>query len=64
VKPALAIISFVWGALVLYFGMTMGRLLPGPAHEVIRVSHFFIGLVAIGFSESLGARVKRSLVTA
>ena len=64
VKPALAIISFLWGALVLYFGMTMGRLLPGPAHEVIRVSHFFIGLAAIGLSEALGARVKRSLVTA
>lgn len=59
VSSGLVITAAVWGLLVLIFGMTMGRLLPGPAHEVIRVLHFFIGLGAIGLLESLGARIKR-----
>lgn len=56
VIPAIAILS---GALVVVFGMNMGELLPGPAHEVIRVLHFLIGLAAIGLSEMLAARLKR-----
>lgn len=63
-KPALPAIAFIWGLLVVYFGMSMGRMLPGAAHEVIRVLHFLIGLGAIGLSESLAARVKRSFVGA
>jgi hypothetical protein len=59
VSPALVVTAFVWGLLVLYFGMSMGRFLPGRAHEVIRVLHFLIGLGAIGLLESLGARIKR-----
>src|ERR1700693_322594 len=51
--------SIIWGFVVVGFGMTMGRFLPGRAHEVIRVAHFLIGLGAIGLSESLAARIKR-----
>ncbi len=64
IKPGLIVISFAWGLLTLYFGMSMGTWLPGRAHEIIRVIHFFIGLAAIGLSESLGARIKRSAITA
>ncbi len=55
---------FRMGPAGVYFGMNMGRMLPGPAHEAIRVLHFFIGLGAIGLSESLAARVKRSFIAA
>ncbi|MCU1293541.1 MAG: hypothetical protein JWP08_2391 [Bryobacterales bacterium] len=59
VNPSLVIAAFLWGLLVLYFGMSMGRFLPGRAHEAIRVLHFLIGLSAIALLESLGARIKR-----
>lgn len=62
VNPVLAGIAIFWALLVVFFGMRMGQLLPGPAHELIRVLHFLIGLVAIAFSESLAARAKRKLV--
>jgi len=53
--------AILWGLVVVGFGMTMGGLLPGRAHEVIRVAHFLIGLAAIGLSESLAARIKRAI---
>jgi hypothetical protein len=59
VSPALVVAAFLWGLLVLYFGMSMGRFIPGRAHELIRVLHFLIGLGAIALLESLGARIKR-----
>jgi hypothetical protein len=59
VNPSLVIAAFLWGLLVLYFGMSMGRFLPGRAHEAIRVLHLLIGLSAIALLESLGARIKR-----
>jgi hypothetical protein len=64
VKPALALGAIVYGFFVVAFGMRMGALLPGGAHEVIRVLHLLIGLGAIGFSESLSAKIKRGLVKA
>lgn len=60
-NPVLTIVAILWGALTVIFGMRMGAWMPGPAHEVIRVLHFLIGLAAIGLSESLSARIKRSL---
>ncbi len=59
VPLGLILSSFLWGLLVVFFGMTMGRFLPGRSHEVIRVLHFLIGLGAIGLAESLAARIKR-----
>lgn len=59
--PALTIGAIVWALLVVFFGMKMGSMLPGPAHEAIRVLHFLIGLAAIALAESLGARIKRKL---
>ena len=59
VSPALVVAAFLWGLLMLYFGMSMGRFMPGRAHELIRVLHFLIGLGAIALLESLGARIKR-----
>jgi hypothetical protein len=55
----LTVIAIVWAFVVVIFGMRMGQLVPGPAHELIRVLHFLFGLIAIGLSESLAARIKR-----
>jgi hypothetical protein len=60
VSTGLVIVTLLWGLLTASFGMKMGSLLPGRAHEIIRVLHFLIGLGAIGLAESLAARIKRS----
>jgi uncharacterized membrane protein YuzA (DUF378 family) len=60
VSTGLVIGALLWGLLTAAFGMKMGSLLPGRAHELIRVLHFLIGLGAIGLAESLAARAKRS----
>ena len=60
VSAGLVIAALLWGLLTASFGMKMGSLLPGRAHEIIRVLHFLIGLGAIGLAESLAARIKRS----
>jgi hypothetical protein len=52
----------LYGVVVVAFGMRMGTLLPGRAHEVIRVLHFLIGLGAIGLAESIGVRMRRGLL--
>ena len=61
VRGALIITCVLWGLLVLIFGMTMGRMLPGRAHEIIRVLHFLIGLAAIALAEIISARIKRGI---
>ncbi len=61
VNIGLVVAALLWGLLVVIFGFTMGRFLPGRAHEAIRVLHFLIGLAAIGFSESLAVRIKRAM---
>jgi hypothetical protein len=61
VHPGLIAAAILWGLVVIGFGKTMGGLLPGRAHEIVRVAHFLIGLGAIGFSESLAARIKRAV---
>jgi hypothetical protein len=61
--PGLIAAAILWGLVVVGFGMNMGGLLPGRAHEVIRVAHFLIGLSAIGLSESLAARMKRAIAS-
>lgn len=38
-------------------------MMPGPAHELMRVFHLLIGLGAIALGEGLDARIKRKLNT-
>jgi len=50
---------------VLVFGMTQARILPGPYHWVIRVLHLLVGIAAMGFAgrltQALGrARARRT----
>jgi hypothetical protein len=59
VSTGLVVTAVLWGLLTVVFGMKMGALLPGRAHEIIRLLHFLIGLGAIGLAESLAARIKR-----
>jgi hypothetical protein len=60
VKPMMVLGAMFYGLIVVAFAMRMGSLLPGGAHEVIRIVHFLFGLGAIGLVEMIGAKIKRS----
>jgi hypothetical protein len=59
VQPGLVAAAFVWGAIVVVFGLTQTRILVDQAHWVVQVLHLLVGLVAIGMGETLGRRVKQ-----
>ena len=59
VSPGLVALGFLWGLLVVVFGLTQDQLLTGDAHWVIRVLHLLVGLGAIGQSEGLAVRILR-----
>jgi hypothetical protein len=58
VHPGLASAAFAWGLLVLVLGMTQTQILPGELHWIVRVVHLGFGLVAMGFAERLGRRIR------
>lgn len=62
VAAGLLIVGLLWGALVVGFGVTMGRFLPGRSHELIRILHFLIGVAAMGLAEAVAARIKREML--
>lgn len=53
--------AIVWGIVVLVLGATQTMLLVGSAHWVVQVIHLFVGLAAIGISESLATRIMVAL---
>jgi hypothetical protein len=59
VAPGLSIVVFLWGVLVIVFGLVQTRLLVGDLHWIIRVLHLLIGLSAIGQAEGLAQRIKQ-----
>ncbi len=58
VQMGLVVRAFVWGLLVLLFGMVQRQMLVGAPHVYVRVLHLVIGLVAIGVAEVLGGRLR------
>ena len=62
VPPALVLGGMFYGVIVLAFAFRMQMLLPGDAHEVIRVIHLLLGLGAIGMVEMIGGRIKRAAI--
>ena len=57
VKPGQVGLALIWGLVALLLGLTQKMLLIGPAHWVIQVLHFLIGLGAIGLAEMLATRI-------
>jgi hypothetical protein len=49
----------VWGIVIGWFGITQRQLFQGSHHWVIQVLHLAVGLIAIGLSEVVSARVKK-----
>jgi hypothetical protein len=61
IKPGLVLGAMFYGLIVVAFAFRMGGLLPGGAHEIVRVVHFLFGLGAIGLVEMIGAKIKRGI---
>ena len=60
VRVPLALGVIAYGFFVVGFGMTMGGMLPGSAHEIVRVLHLLIGIAALGAAEVVGGKIKRA----
>src|SRR5215471_14333692 len=43
--------GFIWGVVVLAFGMTQQRILVGDLHWIIRVVHLVVGIAAMPIAE-------------
>lgn len=49
------VLAFVWGAAVLWIGMTQQTMMPGSSHWVIQVVHLLLGLGAIGMAQMIAS---------
>src|SRR5215472_13513722 len=45
--------GFIWGIVVIAFGMNQLSILPGPSHWIIQVLHLLVGMAAVGLNERL-----------
>ena len=61
VRPGFVAPAALWGIVVLGLGMTQGRLLPGPAHWIVKVLHLLVGIAAMALAARLGARIRARL---
>jgi len=50
------LLAGLWGFVVPAFGMIQTRLLVGPSHWIIRVTHLLIAVVAMGIADRLMKR--------
>jgi hypothetical protein len=57
-RRAVALITLLVGAIVLWFGMAQTSFLPGGMHWAVRVVHLLLGIATMGLVESLGKAVK------
>jgi hypothetical protein len=60
VSPGFALLSIVWGVIVVILGVMQTQWLPGAAHWVIQVIHLLVGLAAMGLGERLATMSKQS----
>jgi hypothetical protein len=58
----LAIGAFVFGLLLIWFGLNQQGMLVGDLHWLIQILHLLLGLFAAGFGEMIVGRYKRSQV--
>ncbi|PWT70585.1 MAG: hypothetical protein C5B60_11840 [Chloroflexi bacterium] len=53
--------SFVLGLLIAILGLTQTSILEGGAHWIVQVVHLLLAIIAIGFAEGYGARLRRGV---
>src|SRR5690242_8222037 len=57
-KRGVALMTMLWGGLVLWFGMAQTSFLVGDLHWIVRVAHLLVGVSMLGLAESLAKAVK------
>lgn len=57
-KRGVALMTLLWGGLVLWFGMAQTTFLVGSLHWIIRVAHLLVSVSMLGLAESLVKAVK------
>jgi hypothetical protein len=52
---------FVLGLLIAILGLTQTSILEGSSHWIVQVVHLLLAIIAIGFAEGYGARLRRGV---
>jgi hypothetical protein len=52
---------FVLGLLIAILGLTQTSILQGSGHWIVQVVHLLLAVIAIGFAEMYGARLRRGV---
>jgi hypothetical protein len=52
---------FVLGLLIAILGLTQTSILEGGGHWIVQVVHLLLAIIAIGFAEGYGARLRRGV---
>jgi hypothetical protein len=60
----LAAFAFIWGAVVVGFGMAQQAILIGDLHWIVRVVHLALGLVTMPIAERLAAAARATVAPA
>jgi hypothetical protein len=58
-RGGLVALGIGWGLLVWALGMTQARILPGPLHGLVRLTHLLVGLSAFLIGHRLARVVPR-----
>jgi hypothetical protein len=53
-------VAFLWGAIVLLFGLTQQSVHSGPARWVVQVVHLLLGLGGLGIAGVLGKKAREA----
>ena len=57
-KTGLAIFGIVWGLVIAGFGFSQTQIMPGDSHNMVRVAHLVMALIALPVAEILAKRVR------
>ena len=57
VRPPLAVFTMLWSLALPAFGVAHARLLIGPSHWILRVTHLLMGVIAIALGQRLAKHV-------
>lgn len=57
-RRTLVLLTIALGLVIPLFGVTQARLLPGPAHWIVRLAHLLIGIVAMFVADRLARFIR------
>jgi len=60
VGSGLTAFAFLWGVVIVLFGIAQARILPGPNHWIVRVVHLLVGLAAMGLAGAMTRRIREA----